>query len=143
MADAKSIDVVAGLLFNDGHLLACQRRADGPFPLKWEFPGGKIEAGEEPDAALVRELREELAIEAEAALEVFAHTHSYAGFPTVKLKFFHVPRYSGRLVNKVFEQIRWLSLDELRTVDFLEGDRPVVDWLTSANARTLWHPTEV
>ena len=55
MAEPKSIDVVAGLLFKDSRLLACQRRADGPFPLKWEFPGGKIEPGEEAAIALMRE----------------------------------------------------------------------------------------
>jgi 8-oxo-dGTP diphosphatase len=139
MPEPKSIAVAAGLIFKDGRLLACQRRADGPFPLKWEFPGGKIEPGEEPTAALKRELREELGIESEGAEEVFTHTHSYAGFFTVQLKFFHVPRYRGQMINRVFEQIRWVAARELGAMDFLDGDRPVLEWLLGANATTLWH----
>ena len=53
--------VVAGILERDGRILICQRKADQAHPLKWEFPGGKVEAGEEPEAALQRELNEELA----------------------------------------------------------------------------------
>jgi 8-oxo-dGTP diphosphatase len=143
MTELKAIDVVAGLLFKDGHLLACQRRADGPFPLKWEFPGGKIESGEEPAIALVRELREELGIEGEEVEEIFAHIHSYAGFSTVKLKFFYVRRYSGPIVNRVFEQIRWVTSEELAEMDFLDGDWPVVEWLRSGKARGLWRRVEL
>ncbi|MDP9169755.1 MAG: NUDIX domain-containing protein, partial [Acidobacteriota bacterium] len=62
--------VVAGLLVSDGLFLICRRRADQPHPLKWEFPGGKIEAGESPQQALARELREELGIESEPAVEL-------------------------------------------------------------------------
>ena len=58
VTEPKIIEVVAGLIFKDGRLLACQRRAEGAFPLKWEFPGGKIESGEVPSEALTRELRE-------------------------------------------------------------------------------------
>ena len=143
MAEVKFIDVVAGLLFEEGRLLTCQRRADGAFPLEWEFPGGKIEPGEEAAVALLRELREELGIESKEVREVLTHTHHYAGFSTVKLKFFHVPRYSGQLVNRVFEQICWVTADELVQLNFLEGDRPVVEWLTSGNARELWRGLEV
>ena len=138
LPEPKFIAVVAGLIFRDGHLLACERRADGPFPLKWEFPGGKIESGEEPKSALVRELKEELGIEADVHREVFTHTHSYAGFSTVNLTFFHVPFYRGEMVNRVFEQIRWLGLEELGAVDFLDGDRPVIEWLLSTDASELW-----
>jgi 8-oxo-dGTP diphosphatase len=139
MIQLKSIDVVAALLFKDGRVLAGQRRADGPFPLKWEFPGGKIEPGEEAAQALARELREELGIDSESVNEVFAHTHNYPGSATVKLRFFQVPHYSGEVVNRVFKQIRWLAPEELGEVDFLDGDRPLVEWLASASARTLWH----
>jgi 8-oxo-dGTP diphosphatase len=139
MTAAKHIDVVAGLLFKAGRILACQRRAEGLFPLKWEFPGGKIEAGEEPKSALVRELREELEIEAEAVEEVFTLTHAYAGFTRVKLEFFYVARYRGEIVNRIFEKISWVSAEELAAMDFLDGDRPVLSWLLSGNGRALWH----
>jgi 8-oxo-dGTP diphosphatase len=142
MAEQKVIDVVAGLIFKDGRLLACQRRAEGAFSLKWEFPGGKIEADEEPGAALVRELREELGVEAGGVEKVFTHTHTYAGFSTVRLQFFRVPAYRGQLVNRVFEQICWVGVDELAQLDFLDGDRPIVDWLVNGAGGALWHPLE-
>jgi 8-oxo-dGTP diphosphatase len=132
------IDVVAGLLFNGGRVLACQRRRSGPFPLKWEFPGGKVEPGEDRRAALARELREELGIESGGLEEVFAHVHSYAGSATVKLSFFLVANFSGEPVNHVFEEIRWVRPEELLKLDFLEGDRAVVRWLVSDSAGALW-----
>jgi len=143
VSETEVIAVVAGLIFKDGGLLACQRRAGGAFPLKWEFPGGKIESGEEPGAALARELREELEIEVEGIEEVFTHTHVYSGISTVNLKFFRVPVCRGRMVNRVFEQVRWVRAKELAQLDFLEGDRPVIEWLLSGEGRALWHPTEL
>jgi 8-oxo-dGTP diphosphatase len=142
-SETEIISVVAGLIFKDGRLLACQRRAGGAFPLKWEFPGGKIEPGEEPGAALARELREELGIEVEGIEEVFTHTHVYPGVSTVNLKFFRVPFCRGRMVNRVFEQVRWVGPEELAQLDFLEGDRPMIEWLLSGKRSALWHPREL
>ena len=71
--------VVAGVLERDGKILICRRRADQPHPLKWEFPGGKLEAGESPEAALIRELREELGIESEAGSEIMRYEFAYPG----------------------------------------------------------------
>ncbi len=143
MSEPKIIEVVAGLIFEKGRVLACRRRADGPFPLKWEFPGGKIEPGEGPEAALARELREELGIEIDGLQQVFAHAHAYADFPTVRLEFFHVPAYRGEIVNRVFEQIRWVGPNELSRLDFLEGDLPVIEWLASGKASTFWQGADV
>ncbi|HEY7558061.1 MAG TPA: (deoxy)nucleoside triphosphate pyrophosphohydrolase [Candidatus Binatia bacterium] len=143
MSETKIIEVVAGLIFKGGRLLACRRRADGAFPLKWEFPGGKIESGEEPSMALKRELREELEIDVDEIEEVFTHTHAYAGFSTVKLKFFRVPVYRGEIINRVFEQLRWVGVEELRRLDFLEGDRAIIEWLLSGQGSVLWKCTEL
>jgi 8-oxo-dGTP diphosphatase len=139
----KTIAVVAGLLFESGRLLACQRRAGGVFPLKWEFPGGKIELREAPEAALARELREELDIEVVKMEEVFTHTHVYSGFSTVNLTFFRISAHRGEIVNRVFEQVRWVGAKELAQLDFLDGDRPVIEWLLSREASALWHPREL
>jgi 8-oxo-dGTP diphosphatase len=139
MPQQDAIDVVAGLLFKEGRVLACQRRADGPFALKWEFPGGKIEPGEGAATALVRELREELGINSQEVNEVFAHTHSYPGSVTVKLRFFEVPRYCGEVINRVFNRICWVAPAELSKLDFLDGDRPIIEWLMSTHAIALWH----
>ena len=63
-SNLKSVEVVAGLIFDQDRLLVCQRDSRGSFALKWEFPGGKLEPGEEYEGALRRELKEELGIEA-------------------------------------------------------------------------------
>ena len=143
MTEPKVIEVVAGLIFRKGRVLACRRRADGPFPLKWEFPGGKIEPGEQPEPALERELREELGIEIEETRRVFTHTHDYGNFPTVRLEFFHVSAFRGKIVNRVFDQIRWVAAGELSRLDFLEGDLPVIEWLASGKTSVLWQGAEV
>jgi len=130
-----SIKVVAGLIYRDGRLLACQRRADGAFPLKWEFPGGKIEKGEEDFEALRRELREELAIDVRAAEFFSEHDHNYNNGPAVSLRFYNVSEFDGEPQNLVFEQISWLKLSDLEALDFLDGDRPLIARLVSG-ART-------
>ena len=125
-----AIAVVAGLIYEGKRLLVCQRKAGGPFGLKWEFPGGKVEAGEKLSEALSRELREELGIEVESAREVFHYTHRYGTPPVeIQLTFFRVERYRGAVANRVFNQIRWAESDELATLDFLDGDRPLIDRL--------------
>jgi 8-oxo-dGTP diphosphatase len=122
----KHIEVVAGLIFDGQKLLVCQRHHTAAFPLKWEFPGGKVEAGESASAALARELKEELDIEAGAMKLVHQHTHAYPDGPEVYLQFFRVDAYQGEIKNLVFEQIAWSKLSELMSFDFLEGDLPLV-----------------
>lgn len=124
------LKVVAGILHQDDRFLVCQRRGDGPFPHKWEFPGGKIESGEGAGEALRRELKEELDITVEQASEVFRHTHAYADGTRVELVFFDVRAYRGTPRNRVFERIAWVAAGELQDVDFLEGDLPLVQALS-------------
>ena len=122
----KQIEVVAGLIFDGQKLLVCQRHHKAAFALKWEFPGGKVEAGESATSALARELKEELDI-GTGDLELFhRHSHAYAGGPDVSLSFYQVIDYQGVIKNLVFEQIAWSSLAELASFDFLEGDLPLV-----------------
>jgi 8-oxo-dGTP diphosphatase len=123
------MQVVAGLLVQEGRLLCCQRREAGPFALKWEFPGGKVERGESLPDALARELREELAIEIGGIKEILRHDHCYRDGTQVELIFFRVDGYRGEIVNKVFHDIRWAGVEELRRFDFLDGDRPLIEKL--------------
>ena len=125
----KAINVVAGLIYKNGKLLVCQRRADGVFPLKWEFPGGKVEAREADIDALRRELREELTIELREAVLVYQHTHRYPDGPTVSLRFYRAHDFDGEAQNVVFEKIFWVKPAELEQMDFLEGDRPIIEKL--------------
>ena len=88
--------VVAGLIVKDGKLLVCQRTRHQTMPLKWEFPGGKIEEGEQPRDALRRELEEELGILATIGDEVARIQHEYPNGGMVELRFFDSARISER-----------------------------------------------
>ena len=111
----------------EGRILICQRRADQPHPLQWEFPGGKVEAGESPQAALTRELREELDIEAESGVEITRYEFAYPEKKPILLIFLRVPAWQGEPVNVIFETMRWEAAEALASYDFLEGDRPFLN----------------
>lgn len=123
--------VVAALIVNADRILACQRTRHQPMPLKWEFPGGKIEEGEQPRAALRRELEEELGIEATIGDEVARIHHEYPGGGSVELRFFEVRKYQGEIENRIFREIRWVTRAELLELDFLEADRTLVQDLAA------------
>src|ERR1700757_463143 len=118
--------VVAALIFKDDHILACQRTRHQPTPLKWEFPGGKIEEGEQPRDALRRELEEELGIEATIGDEVARIQHEYASGGIVELRFYDVQAYRGEIENRIFRDVQWVKRRDLAKLDFLEADRELV-----------------
>lgn len=118
--------VVAALMTRGDEILSCQRTQYQALPLKWEFPGGKIEAGEQPEEALRRELDEELGIIAEIGREIAHLQHTYHNGNSVNLRFFHVERYQGELQNRIFREIRWVNRRELPVLDFLDADRELV-----------------
>jgi 8-oxo-dGTP diphosphatase len=107
-------------------ILICQRTRHQPHPLKWEFPGGKIERGEQPRDALRRELEEELGIEARVGDEVVRIRHTYPRGGTVELRFFMVEEFSGEIENRIFKDVRWVPRKELPDFDFLEADAGLV-----------------
>ena len=125
--------VVAGLIVKNEHgtrrILICQRTRHQSMPLKWEFPGGKIETGEQPRAALRRELEEELGIDAGVGEEVARVRHRYATGSAVELRFFIVPTFTGEVENRIFKQIVWASPQELPAYDVLEADIGLVKQL--------------
>lgn len=114
--------VSAAIIHRDGHVLVGQRRKGDRHPLKWEFPGGKVEFGETPQQALIRELREELQIDATIGTELARYEHDYPSGSRVHLLFFTISGYAGDPMAKVFEQICWKDLRDLPGLDFLEGD---------------------
>jgi 8-oxo-dGTP diphosphatase len=114
--------VSAGIIHCDGKVLVGQRRRSDRHPLKWEFPGGKVEFGESPQQALVRELREELQIEATIGSELARYEHDYPSGSRIHLLFFAVRNFRGEPRARVFEQISWIELGSLPTLDFLDGD---------------------
>jgi 8-oxo-dGTP diphosphatase len=114
--------VVAGVIERDGRILIAQRKRSGQHPLKWEFPGGKVEPGEAPELALQRELEEELGIRAQTGAEIMRYEYQYPGREPVLLVFYQVAEFSGEPRNLDFEQIEWVPRDRLGSFDFLEGD---------------------
>jgi 8-oxo-dGTP diphosphatase len=118
--------VVAAVIMRDNRILICQRREDQGFALQWEFPGGKVEPGEELTFALHRELREELAIDARIGPWIATVLHRYANGLAVELHFFRVDEFDGQIENKIFRQIRWVDRSELDAKSFLEADRQIV-----------------
>jgi 8-oxo-dGTP diphosphatase len=131
----KCVDVVAGLIVQEGLLLVCQRNENGAFPLKWEFPGGKVEKEETHENALRRELKEELGIEADKLSEVFRNSHQYSNEFRIDLRFYRVHSFMGVLTNLAFRNFIWVEIDELSSIDFLDGDLPLVSLLLSSQGR--------
>lgn len=119
--------VVAALILRDpDEVLICQRTKYQPMPLKWEFPGGKIERGETSWDALKRELDEELGVQARIGDEVARIKHYYKNGGAVELRFFTVREFQGELENRIFKDIRWVKRIELPTYDFLDADTTLI-----------------
>jgi len=123
--------VVAALIVRGDELLCCQRTEHQALPLKWEFPGGKIEAGETPPEALRRELEEELGIRADIGTEVTRVLHTYINGNSVNLRFYAVKRFENELQNRIFRDVRWVKRADLPSLDFLDADKELVTRLAA------------
>ena len=123
--------VVAALIVKQGKLLVCQRTRHQTMPLKWEFPGGKIEEGEQPRSALRRDLEEELGILATVGDEVRRIQHQYPNGGMVELRFFIVREYQREIENRIFRDLQWAEPKDLPAYDFLEADLTLVKELAA------------
>ena len=128
------IQVAAALIFDNGKLLITQRRPDDHLPNLWEFPGGKVEAGETFAACLVREIREELDIEISVHEQIEDLTHSYPE-KTVRLCFFNCRLISGEPKAIHVQDLRWVTREELRHYEFPAADAKLIDRLATADWR--------
>jgi 8-oxo-dGTP diphosphatase len=128
--------VVAAVIESHGRVLACQRRKNDAFALKWEFPGGKVQHGESPAEALAREMKEELGVDATIGEEVYRTRHRYAEMAReIELIFFAASANEKDMHNFAFEDMRWVRPEDLASLDFLPADREFVAKLAGGTAR--------
>lgn len=123
----KSIHVACAIIERDGKVLAAQRSERMNLPLKWEFPGGKIDPGESPEECLKRECREELGVEIGVGRALSVVTHSYSPTFTVTLYPFLSTILSGEIVLHEHTAVVWTEPEKLSSLDWAEADRPIID----------------
>lgn len=122
---SRHVHVACAIIERDGMVLAAQRSARMSLPLKWEFPGGKLEAGESLEECLRRELREEMGVEVLVGEALTQYTHSYPDF-TVTLYPFRCTLEPGGITLHEHASLCWLSPERLHELDWAEADWPVI-----------------
>lgn len=128
------LQVVAGIIQIDGYVLICRRHSDSlRFPLKWEFPGGKIELGEGPRKALDRELHEELGIAVKSAEILDRYIYRYEREDDFELIFFEVSEFDNTIQNRQFDRMAWVRSEQLPDYELLDGDKPLLKKNTFKN----------
>jgi 8-oxo-dGTP diphosphatase len=130
------IVVAAVIERSDRRLLIGQRRKNDTSPLKWEFPGGKVRDGETPEAALARELLEELGVKPLRSVELGRVRHHYAETPEeLEIRFFAASIAESEIVPHAFEQIAWALPKELGSYDFLAANRELIAQLATGRIK--------
>lgn len=127
----RRIEVTGAVFLRDGRILAARRGESKSLEGKWEFPGGKIEAGESPQAALARELQEELLVEATVGKPVTTTEHEY-DFGTVVLSTFFCSLRGAEPQLTEHSEIKWVLPEELHTLDWAPADLPTVEILSTS-----------
>jgi 8-oxo-dGTP diphosphatase len=122
----KHVHVTCAIIERNGLVLAARRSASMHLPLKWEFPGGKIRAGEDPGDCMKREILEELDIEVDIADKLSPLTHTYPDFIVTLYPFICKAETSRYNLTEHAEAV-WLRPDELFSLDWAEADLPVLD----------------
>ncbi|WP_455158480.1 (deoxy)nucleoside triphosphate pyrophosphohydrolase [Streptococcus sp.] len=124
----KIINVVAAAIEQDGKIFCAQRPEGKSLGGFWEFPGGKLEIGESPEQALIREIKEELNSEIEIVSYINEASYDY-NFGTVVMKTYHAKLISGNLELLEHQNSTWLAPNELGTLNWAPVDRPAVELL--------------
>ncbi|MEL7658855.1 MAG: (deoxy)nucleoside triphosphate pyrophosphohydrolase [Bacillota bacterium] len=126
------IEVVAALIWDDNKFLICQRPADKARPLLWEFVGGKVELGETPEQALIRECKEELAITLSVGDVFMDVLHTYPDV-TVHLTLYNAAIMEGIPQLLEHNDIRWISVHEIPNYEFCPADEEILAQLRKIN----------
>lgn len=122
---ASWLAVVAAIIKKDKKVLLGQRPPKKSLAGLWEFPGGKIELGEQPETALRRELKEELGIDAEIGSLKVVTTHNY-GDVGVILVFYEVQFWKGEPKSIYHSELKWVTVDELKAIELPEANKQVL-----------------
>ncbi|HLF14245.1 MAG TPA: (deoxy)nucleoside triphosphate pyrophosphohydrolase [Bacteroidota bacterium] len=126
------IKVAVGIIVRGGadggerSVLLCQRKEEAKYPLKWEFPGGKVEDGEDIPACLARELREELGVTIGPPSLFHRQEARYPDSGHYEVYYYLIDEHSGTPANRVFRRVEWVDVADLLSYDTLEGNRDVI-----------------
>jgi 8-oxo-dGTP diphosphatase len=131
---SKIVKVTAAILERDGKIIIAQRKSSDHLSGKWEFPGGKIEAGETPEECLARELKEEFDIDVTVGEYLGSHVHHYDHI-SIKLMAFRASWLSGAITMNDHKAYRWITIDELGKFDFASADVPFVEMLSTGSIK--------
>lgn len=131
----KRIDVAVGVLFDaQGKVLIGQRVVQDNYYQKWEFPGGKLEVGELPEQALIREFREEVGIIIFSSEKFMIVKHDYPDrLVTLHVQLIH--DYQGEIIPMEGQALKWVELEDLGSIDFLKGNQVIVKALLERKAK--------
>ncbi|MCM3088598.1 (deoxy)nucleoside triphosphate pyrophosphohydrolase [Bhargavaea ginsengi] len=129
----KNIHVVGAVIWRDGKILCAQRGATKTLAYKWEFPGGKIERGESPEEALIREIQEEMNCDIDVGEQVEHTVHEYE-FGFVHLTTFHCELVKDNWILTEHIDIKWLEPKDLHTLDWAPADIPAIQKLQSLHS---------
>ena len=127
------IKVVGGIIINKNKILVAQRSIQKEHPLKWEFPGGKIKVNENPIDALKREIKEELSVDVKKYKFLLDYEYDYQDIKKIHLYFYKIDEYVGKVRNIEHNQLLWIQRNDLEKLDFLDGDRMIIDHIQNLN----------
>jgi 8-oxo-dGTP diphosphatase len=128
--------IVASVITQADKVLIAQRAKKDALYEKWEFPGGKMEAGETDHECLIRELMEEFGIQAEIGDYFCTSLFEYKGEP-MEMVVYYVHSYTGEFTLYDHKQIKWVTASELSQYDFPDADKPIIDKLCEIRGTTL------
>ncbi|MBO7747372.1 (deoxy)nucleoside triphosphate pyrophosphohydrolase [Paenibacillus sp. MWE-103] len=129
----KTIDVVGAVIVDDQKRILCAKRSERmSMPFMWEFPGGKIEQHEEPEAALAREISEELNCQIEVREFITEAVHSVTAL-NIRLKTYYARIVTGIPQASEHEELRWVLKDELTSLNWAPADIPTVEILQKSH----------
>src|SRR5690606_29081076 len=124
--------VTCAIIVQHGKILICQRSNTMDLPLKWEFPGGKVEPGEDEEATIVREIREELHLDIEVVKRLKPVEHDYPTF-RIRLVPFIANVVAGELLLEEHADAKWVTVGELGQYDWAPADVPIVEQLKAVD----------